>query len=398
MIVALLFGIADCIAAPFEKIQRDLYYAEFFILAFLFIIRYYYGPDIATYVPLYENIESLDKLWAHRGDWLFEPGFMYVCSLLHGIGLTYWGLTTTITVVYFLAIFLLFRSLHRYRAVSLAALVLLDYNLIYIEIRQAIAVSLLIFMVLLIDHRRYIWAIVMAVGCALMHKTGIAAVLVVWCYWFFRNVPMKTYIYETLALLLLVFMVLPVSNITDSIIHLVPLSESVSQSIEHHLSLGRQIQVVAGIYLMVLIISAYFVQHIPHSRRNIYLYAAFLGVVVLVVFYQYYFLLNRLRSYFLPFIILFIAQTAEEQDTLAHPVPYGKVVLQTCMVVVFLYFGYSMYRFKQQSDALHAPITKASTVFDLRHYSQPMIRERQMRIAVRYWEEDYMKSNDNKLQ
>ena len=396
MVIALGFGLLDCVAAPYPKLQRDLYHLELVVMIFLFVIRYYYGPDINSYVPHYESLGNPTWVLGHLDEVQFESGYNILCSVIKWLGGSYWVLTAVITLLYFSAIVVLFQGLTRYRALGLSVLILLDYSLIAVQNRQALAVVCFIYMVLLMQHRKYLWAIVLAVCCALMHKTGIAVVAVIWTYWFFKDIAFRPYVYEVLAVILLILMVIPVSNISQMVVDALPLSESLTKSIEHHLSLGRQIQLVAIIYLLLLVTVSYFMRYVHHTRRNMILFTMFIGVIVLVVFYQYYFLLNRIRSYFLPIIISWLIDVVIEARQ-TRRVPYSQLVVQTLMVVVFLYLGHNIYTFQRETTRLHAPIYKTSTIFDLTKHSSSEIKERQLRIANRYWELDYMRDDTNKL-
>ena len=56
--IAILFGLTDFLTERYPRLQRDIYYIAFGVIAFLFIIKYYYGPDIWNYARFYAWVGS----------------------------------------------------------------------------------------------------------------------------------------------------------------------------------------------------------------------------------------------------------------------------------------------------------------------------------------------------
>ena len=62
--IAIAFGLTDFLTERYPRLQRDIFYIAWCTIAFLFAIKYYYGPDIASYVPFYENVPSVSQIIA----------------------------------------------------------------------------------------------------------------------------------------------------------------------------------------------------------------------------------------------------------------------------------------------------------------------------------------------
>lgn len=393
--IALLGMLVDGLTARYPAMQRQLYKIFFVVLYFLFVIRYYYGPDIWTYVPHYEGIASPDYLWAHPEKAEFEWGYDMFCSLMRTMGLSYWGMTAVITTLYFAALGCLFHSLKQYRLFALSTIILLDYNLICAENRQCLAVAMFIFMVLCLQKGRYLWALVPAVLVTVFHKSGFVPVGLTLMGALLYKQREDVTVYTVMIVVLMVMMMLPVSRVATPLLERLPLPDEYIQSAAHHLQLGRQFQIVALVYLAILVwISIYQAKH-----RTTYGWIALevlIGMAIVVGLYQYYFMLNRMRSYFLPFVAYYVIRIAIESAE-THSIPYASMIRQAVASLLILFCLHGTIGYVRGAKRLHAPIAKASTLFDLRKESPKKIRDRQMKIALRYWEEDYMKNENNKL-
>lgn len=393
--VALVGMLLDGFISRYPNLQRQLYKLFFAVVYFLFVIRYYYGPDIWTYVPHFEEIPSPLTLWQHPESAFFEWGYDMFCSLLHEAGLTYWGMTAVITTLYFVALACVFHSLPRYRMFALAGVILMDYNLIFAENRQCLAVSFFLFMVICLQKRKYLIAILLAILTVLCHKSGFMPVGLTLMGVLLYHQRQSAGVYNILIGILLVMMLIPVSRVAAPILAMLPLPESYIDSVAHHMQLGRQFQIIALIYLAVLILIS--MHHSQQRRSYTWLgIEVLMGLVIIIAFYQYYFLLNRIRSYYTPLILFYLIRIATDSSQ-ERSFPYAALLRQSVAVLFFLYCTHGVVGYVRGAGQLHAPIARASTLFDLRHQSPKQIRDKQMKIALRYWTEDYMKSNQNKL-
>ena len=382
------------LTVKFPKLQKNIYYIALFVIYFLFLIRYYYGPDIATYVPYYEYSTTLEKASQGRVGNNFEIGYRVFNVLCNRLGLSYWGMTAVITTLYFIAISLLFKHIDRFRSFGLMVLVAFDYNLIYAENRQCLAVTFFIFGILLLQNKKYIWALFSLLVCAMMHKSGIFVVAMSLCYYLFSSWQLSKSIYQILAAILLALVFLPVSDFLLTFAQHLPLPDNLTASLAHHLSLGRQIQVVVIVYLLLLIAISHYTLYIEKDKASRIGFIALIGIVILVTLYQYYFLLNRIRSYFIPFIIVWVIRLISQKDT---PIPYAALVRQTLASLLIVYSVFSAWSFYRMSNKLSCPLNEACTVFTLINNPAWAVRNHQMQMAEHFWRYDYMKDNQNKL-
>lgn len=397
LVILLVLGISDFFTEPFPGIQRQVYNIAFFVTAFLFTIKYYYGPDITSYVPHYENIPTVSQLIANDYDLQFESGYNFFCSVLKHAGISFYWMTAIISVFYFAVIWFFFKRIKRKKSFALMILVLLDYKLIFATYRQCMSVALFLVMVMLLENRHFLWALVMGVLAASFHKAGVFVVALSLLFYVFRTHKMKTYIYELLFLLLMMVLIMPLADIGAPIIRMLPIPSDYADSIIHHLTLGKKFQSVFIIYAMVILCIAHYM-HYGKDKMSTIGIIAIVGLLFVISMYQYYYLLNRMRSYFLPVVIVFVFRLVQNVEDEKISVQYGNLLKQITSVLIVLYLSYSTYTFHKGVANLHNNIYAACTVFDLRNGAdKKAIQHRQMELAERYWKEDFMKNENNKL-
>ena len=388
MLTAICFGFLDLLTDRWPAVQRQLFPIVTFVLYFLCVIAYFYGPDILTYVPHYETIGSLSEVWYEK-DNKFELGYSLFCSGLHGLGLSYWWMTCVIKTLYFTAIWLLLRQLPKRQIFALSCVVLTDINLIMHETRQCLAVSFFIFMILLLQYRRYLWAVLCAVVAVSMHKSGFMPVGLTICSIVIYRTRQYSVIYTLLTIVLLVLITLPVQRISITLVEGLPFPEDYISSLAHHLSVGLQFQTVAIIYLAILMAFSLYLSYDSTRRYTWIAFMALAGMAVVVLLYPYYFLLIRIRSYFVPFIVYYLVLVLSD-DQRTQAVPYGQMIKQALMLIVLFFYIHVAVSQERGARLLHSPVFRASTVLELRKVDSRQVRNRQMKRAYKYWKEDYM--------
>ena len=388
MLTAIGFGFMDLLTDRWPVLQRQLFPMVTLVLYFLCIIAYFYGPDIVTYVPYYETIGSLSDVW-NAQDNGFEMGYSLFCSGLHSLGLSYWWMTWVIKTLYSAAIVLLLRQLPRRQIFALSCVVMTDINLIMHETRQCLAVSFFIFMILLLQHRRYLWAVLCAVVTVSMHKSGFMPVGLTLCGILMYRTRQYSAAYTLLTIVFLILVALPIQRISTSLLAGLPLSEDYISSLAHHLSVGLQFQTVAVIYLAILLVFSLYLSYDSTRRYTWMAFMALAGMAVIVLLYPYYFLLVRIRSYFVPFIVYYLVLVLSD-DQRTRAVPYGQMIKQALMLLVLFFYIHVAVSQERGARLLHSPVYRASTVFELKNASSRQIRNRQMKVACEYWQKDYM--------
>lgn len=407
-IFLLLIGAAilDFALTRYVRLQESVYRIALIVTWFLFTIRYYYGADIYNYVPVYEHLQPWYWYLQHPDHYEFEHGFVQFCAVLKGLGLSYYWMTAIVTMFYFVVIGLLFSKIKRHKSLALMALVIFDYNLIFAAHRQCLAVAFFILMVLALDKRQYIWAALLAVLCSEMHKSGVFIASMTWIIYVLHHHKLERVFFLSLIALLMLMLVLPMTALNTSFVASLPLPESFIRALTEHLSLGRRIQVVWTMYAMVLVCIEYYLQNRENLGQRGTEAVVIMAAVLIVLLYQYFYLLVRLRSYFLPVLLVYLFRLVQDAEDSGEPGFRGGVLLkELCCIFAIAYFGYVTYRFEQSANRMferaYTPgkktIYSTSTVFDLRHRSAKDIQEERMLIAKYYWWYDYMKGENNTL-
>ena len=398
--IAILFGVTDFLTERWPRLQRDIFYIAWFVVTFLFTIKYYYGPDIWAYVPFYENVPSIAQIIAHPDDLSsgFEPGYAIFCRVLKELGVSFYWMTAILSCFYFLIILVLWKKIESKRAFALAILVSLDYNVICYEMRQCLAVIAFLLMVLCLERKSYLWAIVCGVAAIFCHKSGFVAVIPTLGYFLLSSsrVSMRT-ISQLLLILLVIMFLLPITKLSLEFLNRLPLSDAVLFSINHHLSLGRQVQAVFVVYALTLVCLVHYTQYCK-SRKEIFAIGATIGILCIVMLYQYYYLLNRVRSYFTPLIIVYIFNVVQNAEKQERHIPYGQLMKQLTCLILCIYMAHTVVAIHRGGQVLKNRVNDTCTVFDLMgDGSKEAIQRRQITKARKFWEEDYMRHENNKI-
>lgn len=398
LIIALTFGLTDFLTERFPRLQREIYYIAWFTVAFLFTIKYYYGADILNYVKFYRDIQNPHDVLAHpdKIPMHFEIGYALFCSILKSLGVSFYWHTAIVSVIYFVVIAKLFARIERNRSLALAILVVLDYNCIFATYRQCLAVSCFILMVLCLQDKKYFFAVLMAVLTVSFHKSGAFVIAIVLFYEMVHNKWVKPYLYQAMLVVLAIVFFMPIARLSSAVIAHLPLPESYLVSLTHHLLLGRQLQLVFLVYAVTLLVVIHFTQYYTNRITSIAT-AAVMGLLLTVLMYQHYYLLGRIRSYFLPLVIVFVFNMVQDAEDEHVRVPYGTLLKQLGCVVLFMYMVHSTYVFEKNARLQKNKIYTTCTVFTLIDHRASDVQKAQIKQARQWWNEDFMKGVGNKV-
>ena len=123
-----------------KNLSNQLYQVAILTTAFLVGIKYYFGPDIMIYVPMYEEIQTPIELLHNSESSEYEIGFLFYISICqHWLKLNFWSMTLIITILYFFALHLIIRKLPALKTFALFSIIFLQTNLIFFEYRQCTA-------------------------------------------------------------------------------------------------------------------------------------------------------------------------------------------------------------------------------------------------------------------
>lgn len=398
--IALFFlAVTDFMLLKQEKLHHYVYQIAFLLTVFLFTIKYYYGADMYSYVKAYDMVPSpIDLIRGIGKKPPFEIGFSMFLSASKWIGLSYWSMTAVISLMYFYAIYKLFKYIPAYKTFALFILVILDHNLIFATHRQCIAVSFFVLMYLAYVEKRYMAVGMYALLTVLIHKSGFVYVFPALILWGMHFRVRKVYYWFTL-LLMIVLIALPLKDILDYIVQILPLKSSAKASWFYHSVFFARIQSVLLFYSIVLMLLGFY--EAKESAYKKMAVVVFLGAVSISLFYQSFASMWRLRSYFIPFFIVYlfyVVQNADKEelvDVSALIKPIKKVILHTSIGFILLYFSYMSYQSYKKMNSYPSRIYETSTIFDLFFHSEEEIKKERMQRAVRYWRFDNMQDYSN---
>ena len=251
-LILLLFSFTDFMPLS-KKLHELLFQVSFFSAFFLFTIKYYYGGDIGSYVGIFDNIESPQTILREGSvyEGYFEKTYLLFNSILKNIGFSYWMMTVVISVIYFYVIYQFFKLIPNKKIFALFLLVLLDYNLIFATFRQCLSVSFFLLMVKSSLDKKYLSMIVFFILASLFHKSGLAISTITLFFLLFRRCKINRNIYAVFIFLLLLMLFIPLREIILTLTKDIPFSEAARESLQHHLSYGKQFQVIWFFYFAV---------------------------------------------------------------------------------------------------------------------------------------------------
>lgn len=383
LVVSFIFAFTDFINFKGERIHEQFYKISLFIVVILSTIKYFYGPDVLTYYDLYNTIESPSKVLFDKNESgeYYEKGFLLFISVCKSCNIGFYFITVMISLFYFYAIDKLFKLLPSKRALALCLLLLLDNKLVMVQFRQCIAVSFFILLTLAYIDRKYIKCFLYAALMVSFHKSSLVVLMLLMLVMLIKDRVINKESILILLVLFIVMLALPLENILANIANVLNISDKETiKSIIHHLSLMS-----VGPLLFVLYFICYFVflnfrisEKFNTREYKIILVMVFVSLLIIAVFFKYYYMLQRLRSFILPFLII---------GTIYQITNIEKHNLYKSLISIYIisFITYSIFIFDISSKKLHGNIYKQCTIFSaLKDGSEAVIEERR-NINDKYW-------------
>lgn len=365
-----------------KNLSNQLYQVAILTTAFLVGIKYYFGPDIMIYVPMYENIQTPIELLHGNISSKYEIGFLFYISICqHWLKLNFWSMTLIITILYFLAIHLIIRKLPTLKTFALFSIIFLQTNLIFFEYRQCMAVSFFIFSILAFDKKHYITYALFTALAILFHKSAPIVCGISFIGLFFSQFKQNNSFVAVSILFLFAFIAIPLKSLLLTLSDLLPFSASVLKSIQDHLIIERRVQVIFLVYLIVSY-CVYFYFYRSQKLKTWHI-VTICGLIVIALFYQYWFFINRLRSYFIPFIALY-AITLGYNSVNKHV-----FIKQSAILAIYLLFAINLKNLYVGNGNLKSGIAETSTVFRLLNDTEENIKTKNLEKAERFWLTEY---------
>lgn len=374
-----------------RRISTQLFNISVFVVFFINAIKYYYGPDVLLYIPIYEKVEDPWTILT-RGTHLidYEIGFVFYCSIIKALGFSFWFMTFFIVSLYFYSIYKLFTRLDSFKTFALFILISLDSNLIIFEFRQCIAVSLFILSVLAFFEGKILKYLLLSLLSVLFHKSAVFAVFITFFVFLFKNNSFSKKKYLYLLILLVLFTFFSFKGILISVIEVLPVGESAIHSIEHHLSVGRKIQTIFFVYFFSIYSIYYYQSENMTKKKNQEL--IFIVFLIIAIFYQYWFFLNRFKSYFVPFMIVYVISEIQNG--------FSKRIIYKQLLVLSVYFFFCCYfRGLWESNKYSKnKVLESSTIFSLIGDSEEHIKMKNIQKASYFFTYEYLKDNKEENQ
>lgn len=406
LIILLLLGFSllECLASHYPKAQENIFHLAFLTTWILVTIKYYYGPDIWAYVTFFERIPSdFIGVWHNPSRYWYEPGFQRFCSLIKACGGDFWVMTAIVSCLYFFGLWQIWKYIPRWKTVALMLLYVIDYNLFMTETRQCLSVAFFLLMVWqLLEKEKYknfpqqfghwILVFLFAYLCTCFHKSGMFAVSITLFFYAIHTMKVEPVVYHIFMIVLCLMLILPMTPIMSTLLNVIPIPANLQHSISIHMSLGKNIQIIWAVYAMIIVCIEYYSHYLKEKPRKSLEIISIVTILFILLFYQFYYMLNRLRSPFLPILIAFMFYVACSSDLMdALKIKMPRLLLQLSIIFIFLYSGYTLHSVQKSQAILEHDVTSICTVFELRHKSAKKIRDERMETARLWWQYDYSK-------
>ena len=380
-----ILSLIELLYPTHKNFSNQIYLIAIIFTTFITSIKYYFGPDIFIYVPMYEEIPTIQELLAPGYRSKYEIGFLLFCSICnHVLGLSFWWMTVIIDVLFFLALHMVLKKIPYLRTLALFAIILLEKNLVFFELRQCLAVTFFIFSILAFNKEKYIIYALTTIVAILMHKSASFVCMITLLTLIILRFKRTNNLFAVSMIFIVVFMAIPLKNVLLLLSNYLPVDINVLKSIQNHLTIERRVQLIFMLYSLVIYLG--YVYFNRKKELKTWHAVAACGLLLISLFYQYWFFINRLRSYFLPFITIYIINLAITNKG------YKPLAKQVSMAVLYLFFIINTHNIYKGNTTLKSGIAETSTIFQLRNESAEEIKARNMNKAINYWLNEYIAS------
>lgn len=388
ILICVGFCLLECLADRFPNAQKQIFFLAFITVTVLCTARYAYGRDILHYIPFYQHLTGSYSYNVSNDLIQFEPGFVIFCTLCKRFHLTFWMMTAVISIFYWGAIYWLFTLIKKYRTFALMILVVLDHALFLEQLRQCLAVALIIYAFCCYYRLGWKWIpIVLLLLSITMHKTALPFLFFMAAGWFTYGLELESRAYFLLAVLLVSFMIFAVHPLFNLLTSYLP--SAIQTSAEYHLLVGKRFQKIFIVYMMAIVCLGYYTMPTDASKREkVFNWLVWIMLLLIVVLYQYYLILYRLRSYILPFALFWGANMiAQSANKLALP-------RQAFALAMLLFAAKFTYDQPHEYEHSKGKTDRLSWVWERQYHTEWELQNRQLEQAKLFWKYD----NDRGIQ
>lgn len=386
-------AVLELLLQGMPNMKRDLFYLAMLVAWVGFTSKYYYGPDIATYVSQYSELGSMSDFMHGIYPPGYERGYLFFTTLCKSLGLSFWWMTAVISTLFFYAVFIVLRRLEDKRVLALALVLVVMKDLIYAQFRQCLAVSFFVFAVIEAEEWRkkgyahnktLLFAVILGLIASTMHKSGVFMVGLSAVYYVLQRSYIGKNTWGMLLVLLVLLMIIPTWDIIEAVVRALNLKSTTMFSIRLHLSYMRLVQTNLLIYGTVLLVLAMYARR--QTGKSAIVATAAVGMVVIVTMYQYYYMVDRLRAYFVLLLVYYAFNVVHEASE--EKAPFVGLIRQSCELVVLLFLVGKTYSFDKNMRIENGDLLDSCTIFNLMNEDAATIQKRQMAKAQRFWDSD----------
>lgn len=367
-----------------KNLSNQLYQIAILTTTFLVAIKYYFGPDIMIYVPMYENIETPQNLLSRPNQSEYEIGFLLYCAICkHWLGANFWTMTAIISILYFISLHLIIRKLPVLKTFALFSIILLQTNLVFFEYRQCMAVTFFILSMLNLDKKQYLLFFIFTFLSIITHKSAFIIYMISLLGIILLQFKQDNSFFAISIFFLFAFILIPLKSLLLTASELLPFSANVLKSIQDHLIIERRFQVIFLVYLIISY--SVYVYFYRSQKLKTWHIITICGLIVISLFYQYWFFVNRLRSYFIPFIAIYTISLCYNSQ---NKYLFTK---QFAVLMIYCLFAINLKNLYIGNGNLKSGIAETSTIFQLRHDTEANIKARNLKKAENFWLNEYQK-------
>lgn len=380
VIILCVFSFVEFLFPYQERLRIQVYRLAFFISYFIVAIKYCYGPDIALYIPLFENVETPNFILKNGTQFKdFEIGYVMLCSIAKYIGCSYWFFSFLITTLYFYTIAKLLKRIEKYKTFALFLIVLFDCNMLFFQFRETVAVSFFILSFLAYSDKKYFKYIILTILAIFTHKSAVFACLLTFFAFNINQLRATKRNYIVILICLLLFAFISIKDVILGIISYLPLDETTVKSIEFHIQVERRQQTIFFVYFFAIYCLYYYGLS---QKKDSFSVPVLIFFLIVVLFYQNWYLLSRFRSYFMPIVIVYVIKELDNQ------INKNKLYKQLLVVTLYafcFFFCRGIIKSYQKSES---KILKSTTIFSLTEKTEEEIKEASMQKASVFWKYD----------
>jgi hypothetical protein len=182
---------------------------------------------------------------------------------------------------------------------------------------------------------------------------------------------------------------IPLQQILIHVINILPINVAIKMSLSYHVLFFNRYQGILILYSVILFLL--FLLNIDNPIYKKMSVIVFVGAITISVFYQSQAILWRLRSYFLPFIVVYLF-TASHFYITSNEVTCsrlfnksGKLVIAIVTIYIMGYSAKSIYSVNKIMNETPSAIYEKSTIFDLISKDGEEIKSDRLQRAKEYW-------------